>query len=206
MPRPRFHKLDAEKQRRILDVARAEFAESGFEGASYNRIIDKAGLSKGAMYYYFDDKTDLYAAVVDDVQAEMLAELGPLVFEGDFWNGLEGMFRRSIQFAVARPELAALMRTLREVRRSREGPLAQMYRRSEELTRSLIERGQAEGAVRTDLPESLLVSVCMAVGEAGDLWLIDRFGELVMDGDIEATVRTFMRLWRSVLTEPKEER
>ena len=32
----------------------------GFENASLNRIIKKAGISKGAMYYYFDDKMDLY--------------------------------------------------------------------------------------------------------------------------------------------------
>jgi AcrR family transcriptional regulator len=186
-------------------VARTEFAESGLEGASYNRIIEKAGLSKGAMYYYFDDKTDLYAAVVDDVQQEMIGEIGPLIPDGDFWSGIERMFRRSIQFAVARPELASLMRSLRDVRHVREGAVAEMYRKSRELTQQLIERGQATGDVRTDLPQSLLVSVAFAIGEAGDFWLIDQFGELAVDGDVELTVQLLLRLWRSMLMPPKEE-
>jgi AcrR family transcriptional regulator len=207
VPRPRFYKLSEEKRARILSVARTEFAESGLEGASYNRIIEKAGLSKGAMYYYFDDKTDLYAAVVDDVQREMMAEVDPLIPapDGDFWSGLEAMFRRSIQFAVARPELASLMRSLRDVRHVREGAVAEMYQKSRELTQQLIERGQATGDVRTDLPQSLLVSVAFAIGEAGDFWLIDQFGEFAFEGDVEKTVQLFLRLWRSMLMPPKEE-
>ena len=114
------------------------------------------------------------------------------------------MFRRSIQFAVERPELAALMRSLRDVRHVREGPVADMYQRSRDLTHALIARGQQTGDVRTDLPQSLLISVAFAIGEAGDFWLIDQFGELAVDGDVEKTTQIFMRLWRSVLM-PMEE-
>jgi AcrR family transcriptional regulator len=44
-----------------LEAAAKEFVAHGFEAASLNRILDDAGISKGAAYYYFDDKTDLYA-------------------------------------------------------------------------------------------------------------------------------------------------
>ena len=77
MPRPRFHRLAAEKQAHILAVATTEFAEHGFDGASYNRIIEKAGLSKGAMYYYFDDKTDLYGTVVQGAFQELMQAMRP---------------------------------------------------------------------------------------------------------------------------------
>ena len=64
MPRPRFDKLPPDKRGRILEAAALEFAAHGFDGASLNRIISTAGISKGAAYYYFDDKADLYATVV----------------------------------------------------------------------------------------------------------------------------------------------
>ncbi len=64
MPRPRFDRLDPDKRRRILAVAAEEFAARGVGNASLNRIIDHAGISKGAAYYYFDDKADLFATVI----------------------------------------------------------------------------------------------------------------------------------------------
>jgi AcrR family transcriptional regulator len=60
MPRPRWATLEPERRTAILDVAAAEFAAHGFTDASYNRIIQRAGISKGAMYYYFDDQEDLF--------------------------------------------------------------------------------------------------------------------------------------------------
>ena len=67
MPRPRFLKLDPERQaHRFVECGEGRICrESGFEQASYNRIIERAGLSKGAMYYYFDDKLDLYVTVLE---------------------------------------------------------------------------------------------------------------------------------------------
>ncbi len=204
MPRPRFYKLSEEKRQGILTVARAEFAESGFEGASYNQIIEKAGLSKGAMYYYFDDKIDLYAAVLEDVEREMIESLGPLSLEGEFWEVLERLFRKSIQFAIDRPELASLARGLRDVRHLREGPIAGIYARIMEMTGMIIAHGQAVGAVRTDLPQSLLVSVGFAMGEAIDFWMIDQFGQFAVDEDVDRTVTMLIGLWRDLLA-PKEQ-
>ena len=44
------------------EVAAREFGEHGFEGASLNHILAEAGVSKGAAYYYFEGKADLFAA------------------------------------------------------------------------------------------------------------------------------------------------
>src|SRR5260221_13809522 len=64
MPFPRFGKLTQERRERVLDVAAQEFADYGFEDASINRILERAGMSKGAAYYYFEDKADLFITVV----------------------------------------------------------------------------------------------------------------------------------------------
>lgn len=49
---------------RLLAVAREEFLERGYEGASLRRIAERAGSSKGAIYIRYADKAELYAAVV----------------------------------------------------------------------------------------------------------------------------------------------
>ena len=65
MARARFQKLSPEKQEAILAAAADEFAERGYGAASLNRIIERAGSSKGSLYYYFDDKADLLRTVVE---------------------------------------------------------------------------------------------------------------------------------------------
>src|SRR5689334_4521883 len=76
MPRPRFNTLPPDKRQRILEAAALEFASRVFEQSSLNRIIEAAGISKGAAYYYFDDKADLYATVVHEGWRSLLPKDG----------------------------------------------------------------------------------------------------------------------------------
>lgn len=61
---------------RVLDAARAEFAEVGYHRASLSTIAQEAGFSKGAVYSNFASKEDLFLALVGDelsVRADRLA-------------------------------------------------------------------------------------------------------------------------------------
>src|SRR3954468_20430934 len=51
---------------RVLDAARAEFAEHGFREAKIDRIADRAELTRGAVYSNFPGKRALYFAVLAD--------------------------------------------------------------------------------------------------------------------------------------------
>ena len=97
MPRPRFKKLPAEKRERILEAAAKEFTAHGYDGASLNRILDEAGISKGAAYYYFDDKADLYATAVQHYSQELLAgtAFDPTRLTAEnFWDELADLYRQ----------------------------------------------------------------------------------------------------------------
>ena len=48
---------------RLIESARVEFLEKGYDGASLRSIADRAGSSKGAIYIRYADKADLYADV-----------------------------------------------------------------------------------------------------------------------------------------------
>lgn len=50
---------------RILDAARTVFGERGFHGASMDDIAADAGLSKGALYYRYAAKEDLFLALLE---------------------------------------------------------------------------------------------------------------------------------------------
>lgn len=57
----------AQAQRaRILDAARACFAERGFHGASIANIAQAAGISQGLIYRYFTNKAAIVHAIVDE--------------------------------------------------------------------------------------------------------------------------------------------
>ncbi|GGF81338.1 transcriptional regulator [Azorhizobium oxalatiphilum] len=55
---------DPEKRRQILTGAREVFLERGFDAASMGDISRAAGVSKGTLYVYFQDKVDLFASLV----------------------------------------------------------------------------------------------------------------------------------------------
>ena len=54
---------DGAKRRQILDGATAVFLEKGFDAASMGEIARAAGVSKGTLYVYFDDKQALFDAM-----------------------------------------------------------------------------------------------------------------------------------------------
>jgi AcrR family transcriptional regulator len=55
----------------LLGAARREFASAGYADAATERIVEAAGVTRGALYHHFGDKRDLFAAVVVELQREI---------------------------------------------------------------------------------------------------------------------------------------
>ncbi|MFZ5670923.1 MAG: TetR family transcriptional regulator [Pseudomonadota bacterium] len=60
-------------RKRILQAARAAFAELGFAGAATTAIARRAGVTEGALYYHFRNKRDLFRQVFLALEAELAA-------------------------------------------------------------------------------------------------------------------------------------
>jgi len=63
---------------RLLETATAFFAEKGYAGTSVREIVEKAGVSKPVLYYYFKSKEGLFYAILEwaaDVQRSILDEI-----------------------------------------------------------------------------------------------------------------------------------
>lgn len=202
MALPRFHRLDDDKQRAILAAAAAEFGERGFAEASFNRVIERAGVSKGAMYYYFADKDDLYGTVLDAALARWLADVGTpsaAATPAAFWRECEATYARSLRFLLDDPRNGALCLAITRARARLEGhpALLELARQMRAWTSALVRRGRELGAVRDDVPEALMVEVAMSLIDAGDRWLASRLDELSAD-DVDATARTMVGMMKRV--------
>ena len=57
----------------LMELAKAEFLEKGYNDASVRNIAKTAGLTTGAIFRYFPDKESIFAALVSPVAEEMLA-------------------------------------------------------------------------------------------------------------------------------------
>jgi AcrR family transcriptional regulator len=60
-----------ETKGQLLAAARALFAEKGFAETSTPEIVARAGVTRGALYHHFADKTALFAAVVEAEHADV---------------------------------------------------------------------------------------------------------------------------------------
>jgi AcrR family transcriptional regulator len=202
MPLPRFSTLDEPRRRAILKAAAEEFGEKGFAGASYNRIIDRAGISKGAMYYYFTDKDDLFRTVLESAVAQWFTQVA-LPFEvadaEGFWSACETIYERSLQFMLADRTNAALCVcvTRARVRREAHPSLVELQQQVEQWTMEIVRQGRAVGAVRDDIPPDLLLQVALSMMDAGDRWLAARWDRMTPD-EVPATAKTMTDLFKRV--------
>ena len=72
------HSLANNTRGRILETAADLFAEKGYAGTYVREIVEKAGVSKPALYYYFQSKEGLFYAILEwatDVQRDVLNEV-----------------------------------------------------------------------------------------------------------------------------------
>ena len=204
MPRPRFDKLAVGKRERILEAAAKEFAAHGYDGASLNRILDEAGISKGAAYYYFDDKADLYTTTVLHYSQELMAEslYDPNRFTAvNYWDEIAALYRHQFTSYAQRPWVFGVVKAGGSLSAEmlQQGPLAELWEQAQFLLVRLLQHGRDLGLIRTDLPQELLLSLVIAVDDAHDRWLYAHWSEL-SPADLEQAATRISDTLRRLLT------
>jgi AcrR family transcriptional regulator len=76
MERKTKHDLrSAATRERLIKVARTLFEQRGYAAVGTEEIVHTAGVTRGALYHQFRDKAELFGAVVETVETEIVAEV-----------------------------------------------------------------------------------------------------------------------------------
>ena len=145
--------------KRLLEVATKLFADQGFESTSVQSIVDKAGVTKGAMYHYFSSKDDLlyeiYARVLR-LQTQHLAEYAHADLP------LTERIRRAaadvVETSIANlDDTVIFFRSMHQLNDRKRAEVRRERRRYHEMFRRLVQEGQDNGEFRSDVPADLVV-------------------------------------------------
>jgi AcrR family transcriptional regulator len=142
-------------RRELLDAAAAEFAAHGYAATAVDRIVRRAGLSKGTFYWNFDSKEDVFVALLEERldapirevleamgQAPNGERVGPVVS-----HGLAELFAQDPQ----------MVRLLHEYWSAavRDDAHANRYRRRHAAMREALALGLAARHERTGVPMTI---------------------------------------------------
>jgi len=157
----RVQRADARRnRRRVLDAARAGFAEDGLD-VHVEKIARVAGLGVGTVYRHFPTKEDLLEALADDRFAGLAEAARAGLDDPDPWNGFAGFMRHSAKVMAEDRALSEAMDQRPEVcsRAAAEVDLLG-------IVAELIARAQGVGALRPDLTAEDVPSLICGLGRA----------------------------------------
>ncbi|MEN8178736.1 MAG: TetR/AcrR family transcriptional regulator [Pseudomonadota bacterium] len=146
-------------RRELLEAAYTEIHLQGFQAASLNAILNKAGVTKGALYHYFRSKKELGYAVLDEwIQPYLKSTwieplnnqtLPPIErLKQTISQAAEQLDEQEIQLGCPLNNLAQEMSPIDEGFRRRTDKLYQAW--LESITATLAE-GQESGSIRKDI-------------------------------------------------------
>lgn len=149
-----FHRISEEKQNIILEAALTEFAQFGYSEANINKIAERAHVSVGSIYKYFNDKQNLYLAIIN-YSVETLRTVLNQIMDGndDFFGTVEKIIEVTQKYSKSKVNFAKLYNEMTTENNSElawktaadvEGVTAKLYA-------SLIEEAQRKGVVKKDI-------------------------------------------------------
>jgi len=147
----------------VDDITRAAvdlFSTQGYANTSVQQIVEAAGVTKGAMYHYFESKDDLLFSVYERMLSLQTSHLEEIVGRGTptaqtLHDVCVDVIETSIDFL---PEGTVFFRSVHMLSEPRQKEVTRRRRQYHDVFASLIEHGQEEGLYRTDIPRAVLVA------------------------------------------------
>lgn len=106
------------KKEKIIKYALKEFAEKGFLAASTNTISKASKVSKGAIFYHFKNKENLYIECFKKIQGEYEKEFLKFYSKNthlDFFEFLIKWSYKKIEIAKEKPEYLQFFKTVESI-------------------------------------------------------------------------------------------
>ena len=184
----------------LVAAGRRLFAEHGFAGVGTEAIVAEAAVSRGALYHHFADKTELFAGVVEAVEADITNEIAAGALAGDDLTFPAVMMRAMDAWldACEAPDVQRILLT--------DGPSVLGWARWRELLQpyalSLIEttlvQGIADGVV-ADLPPRPLAHALVAVAEEAAMYIASADDRVAARRDMTLVIERMLAALASVV-------
>lgn len=214
MPKETFNQLTPDKKERILKAAASVFAERGFAGTDVAQIAARAGVAKGSLYNYFDNKEDLYLFVCrDGIERSRQAVYGDIQPQWEIQRQIEHIFRQGVSFALSHPEYIRLYINVSSagMERFADKLTMEVEKHTADYLKDLIREGVRRGAVRKDVDVNLAAFLVNSLYVMFMVSLISRHFQIRMkeyleiEGELNATaiegrLEAVMSMIRDVLT------
>jgi AcrR family transcriptional regulator len=192
---PRSRKGEATRAR-LVDAAKAVFEDVGFLDARVSDIAERAGLSHGSFYHYFDSKEQVFREVAQAIDAELSAGMA-LVLDRDSTATPQERLTAALRlhFEAYRKEskmmgvIEQVSRHDDQVRQMRAAYQQGHSRKVADSIRQLQRRGLADNTVDADLAAAAVGSMTWRFAEQ---WLIHGFPDVDFDTGVEQFTRIFM--------------
>jgi AcrR family transcriptional regulator len=196
-------RADAERNRAALvGAARRVFERDGYVGARITDIADEAGVAHGSFYSHFDGKPAIFAAVMTEVEEEMLHPGPALTAGSDPVAVIEAAnrayleaYRRNARLMALLEQVATVDEGFRELRRRRS---AAFLARNARAVRRLQQAGLADPDLDPDLTSLALSTMVSRSAYA-------TFVLGTPPADAEPLAATLTRLWVNALRIPTKE-
>jgi AcrR family transcriptional regulator len=187
MPTKTFFRLRDEKQELIMRAAIHEFVENGFSRAKTEDIAQKAGVSKGSLFQYFENKKELFLYCAKWSLSLFMKRIDDETHIGDK-DVFEYFQHSTSRTALLREEqeLVLFMQVVFNEPSLLDDSMKAMYDAGNIYTAKLIQNGKERGTVRTDLDDDLLIEYFYAVTER----FKQRWMRLYLDEAGEPTEKT----------------
>ena len=132
------------RREEILEAARRCFARFGYEGATVARLERESGLSRGAIFNYFESKDDLFVALVERDQER----IGRVWLEQGYAAAVREIVDEDPAWIGVYVEAARRLRTDEDFRQRRRDAGAGM----EHALGEWLQGARESGELRDDLP------------------------------------------------------
>jgi AcrR family transcriptional regulator len=109
-----FNCISDEKKRKVIKACLEEFANNGFEKASTNVIVKNAGISKGVLFHYFENKKNLFLYILDYCSSLYLEETKKICsnLPDDIIVRLTQIIEERLNYFEKEPYIAKIMMSL----------------------------------------------------------------------------------------------
>jgi TetR/AcrR family transcriptional regulator, transcriptional repressor for nem operon len=153
---------------RIVAAASELIRERGIAETSVDDMIERAGVGKGQLYHYFEDRPALLRAVVLHNADGVLESLGPL----DTWRGIRAWFDSLVEDQIARDAsggcpIGSLVGQLAESDEHARQVLAESFKRWEEHLRGGLASMRADEKLRRTAVPGELATATIATIQGG---------------------------------------